>query len=111
MDRYSDQFKEMRLAPSAGRRAKENVLSNMNRSVKPIKPKKSFYKINHLLKCNFKGKCQTGFLELQDYRRRRQNETFCENFVEIVMTVQQSIPWIGQNFAVNVARNESQLES
>ena len=31
MDRYSDQFSEMRLAPSAGRRAKENVLSNMNR--------------------------------------------------------------------------------
>ena len=31
IDRYSDQLNEMRLAPSAGRRAKENVLSNMNR--------------------------------------------------------------------------------
>ena len=76
-----------------------------------MKPKKSFYKINHLLNCHLKEKCQTGSLELQDYQRPRQNETFCENFVEIVTTAQQFTPWIGQNFAVNVAPNESQLDA
>jgi len=41
MDRYSDQFSEMRLAPSAGRRAKENVLSNMNRKMSNGVPRAS----------------------------------------------------------------------